>query len=64
MRDSCRIATTQPKPTQPYEMSTSMRNQKFSPTNRPDYGSSNTKVLAEEKYSTKARSEDVWKHRK
>lgn len=58
------MATTQPKPTQPYKMGTPMSNQQFSPINRLYYGSNNTKGLSEDTYSTKAESKAVWKHRK
>lgn len=54
MSDSCRMAATQSKPTQPYKMSTPMSSQQFSPINRPDYRSSNvTKVLSEDTFPTK-----------
>lgn len=58
------MTTTQTKPTQPYKMSTPMSKQQFSPINRADDGSSNTKGLSEDTYPTKAESKAVWKYRK
>lgn len=58
------MATAQTNPTQPYKTGTPVSNQQFSPTNRLDYRSSNTKGLSEDTYLTKAESKAVWTHRK